>query len=198
MGKLTLSPTDYFSKVLKKFNMSCYKPVPTPLAPHFKLSSHECLNSEEDKEDMSRVPYSSAVGRLMYTVVCTRLDLAHAGDLDARKSLCSYIFSHCGYAISWYLSLQAITAISTTVAEYISYTEGVKEAIWLRGMVNEFGLPQKTKHIEVRHHFVRDIVEEGEVIVDKIHTNDNPAHMLKVLTPTKFKHCLDLVGVIGV
>nr|GEW11025.1 retrovirus-related Pol polyprotein from transposon TNT 1-94 [Tanacetum cinerariifolium] len=49
MGKLTLSQTDYISKVLKKFNMSSCKPVPTPLAPHFKLSSHECPKSEEDK-----------------------------------------------------------------------------------------------------------------------------------------------------
>nr|GEX69890.1 retrovirus-related Pol polyprotein from transposon TNT 1-94 [Tanacetum cinerariifolium] len=277
MGKRTLSQTDYISKVLKKFNIISCKPVPTPLAPHLKLSSHECPKFEEDKEDMSRVPYSSAIGSLMYAMVYTRPDLAHAisvvsrymhnpgkmhweavkciirylkgtsniglsfekgraspngvvgyvdsdyaGDLDARKSLSSHIFSHCGSAISWYSSLQAITALSTTKAEYISSTEGVKEAIWLRGMVNEFGLPQevlvvycdnrsamhltknnkfhsKTKHIEVRPHFVRDIVEKGEVIVDKIHTNDNPADTLtKVLTPTKFKHCLDLVGIIGV
>nr|GEW71301.1 retrovirus-related Pol polyprotein from transposon TNT 1-94 [Tanacetum cinerariifolium] len=252
MGKLTLSRTDYISKVLKKFNMSTCKPVPTPLAPHFKLSSHECPKSEEDKEDMSRVPYLSAAGSLMYAIVCTRPDLAHvisvvskymynpgkmhwesvkciicylkgtsniglsfekcpngvvgyvdsdyAGDLDARKSLSSYIFSHCGSAICWYSSLQAITALSTTEAEYISFTEGVKEVTWLRGMVNEFGLHQevlvvycdnrsvvhltknnklhsKTKHIEVRHHFVRDIVEKGEIIVDKIHTDDNPADM---------------------
>nr|GEX07819.1 retrovirus-related Pol polyprotein from transposon TNT 1-94 [Tanacetum cinerariifolium] len=163
--------TDYISKVLKKFNMSSCKPVPTPLAPHFKLSSHECPKSKEDKEDTSRVPYSSAADRLMYAMVCTRPDLAHAvsvvsrymhnpgraspngvvgyvdsdyaGDLDARKSISSYIFSHCGSAISWYSSLQAITALSTTEAEYISPTEGVKEAIWLRGMVNEFCLPQK-------------------------------------------------------
>nr|GEW40524.1 retrovirus-related Pol polyprotein from transposon TNT 1-94 [Tanacetum cinerariifolium] len=106
MGRLTLSQTDYISKVLKKFNMSSCKPVPTPLAPHFKLSSHECSKSEEDKEDMSRVPYSSAVGSLMYAMVCTRPDLAHD-------------------------------------AEYISSTERVKEVIWLRGMVNEFGLPQE-------------------------------------------------------
>nr|GFB13390.1 retrovirus-related Pol polyprotein from transposon TNT 1-94 [Tanacetum cinerariifolium] len=64
--------------------------------------------SEEDKEGMSRVPYSSVIGSLI-----------------------------------WYSSLQAITALSTTEAEYISSTEGVKEAIWLRGMVNEFGLPQE-------------------------------------------------------
>nr|GEW95506.1 retrotransposon protein, putative, Ty1-copia subclass [Tanacetum cinerariifolium] len=160
MGKLTLSLTNYISKVLKKFNMSSCKPVATPLAPHFTLSSHECPKSEEDKEDMSRVSYSSVVGRLMYAMVCTRPDLAHdvsvvsrymhnpgraspngvvgyvdfdyAGDLDARKSIFSYIFSHCGSAISWYLSLQAITALSTTEAKYISSIEGVKEAIWLR------------------------------------------------------------------
>nr|GEW90171.1 retrovirus-related Pol polyprotein from transposon TNT 1-94 [Tanacetum cinerariifolium] len=257
--------------------MSSCKPVPTPLAPHFKLSSHECAKSEEDKEDMPRVPYSSAVGSLMYAMVCTRPDLAYAvsvvsrymhnpgkihweavkciirylkgtsniglsfekgraspngvvgyvdfdyaGDLDARKSLSSYIFSHCCSAINWYSSLQAITTLSTIEAEYISSTEGVKEAIWIRAMVNEFGLPQevlvvycdnrsvvhltknnkfhsKTKHIEVRHYFVQDIVEKREVIVDKIHTKDNPADMLtKFLTSTKFKNCLDLVGVIGV
>nr|GEX09067.1 retrovirus-related Pol polyprotein from transposon TNT 1-94 [Tanacetum cinerariifolium] len=168
--------------------MSSCKPVPTPLTPHFKLSSHECPKSEEDKEDMSRVSYSIVVGSLMYAMVCTRPDLAHvvsvvsrymhnpgkmhwkavkcillylkgttniglsfekgcaspngvvgyvdsdyAGDLDARKSLSSYMFSHCGSAISWHSSLQAITALSTTEAE----TERVKEAIWLRGMVKE-------------------------------------------------------------
>nr|GEY17628.1 retrovirus-related Pol polyprotein from transposon TNT 1-94 [Tanacetum cinerariifolium] len=43
----------------------------------------------------------------------------------------------------WYSSLQAIITFSTTEAEYISSTEGVKEAIWLQGMVNEFGLPQE-------------------------------------------------------
>nr|GEW33680.1 retrovirus-related Pol polyprotein from transposon TNT 1-94 [Tanacetum cinerariifolium] len=205
MGKLTLSKTDYISKVLKKFNMSSCKPVPTPLAPYFKLSSPEFPKSEEDKEDMSRVLYSSAVGSLMYAMVCTHPNLDHAVSVVSR-----------------YMHNPAITTLSTTEAEYISSTEGVKEAIWLRGMVNEFGLPQevlvvycdnqstvhltknnkfhsKTKHIKVRHHFVRDIVEIGEVIIDKIHTNDNPADMLtKVLTPTKFKHCLDLVGVIGV
>nr|GEU36957.1 retrovirus-related Pol polyprotein from transposon TNT 1-94 [Tanacetum cinerariifolium] len=84
IGKLTLSQTDYISKVFKKFNMSSCKPVPTPLAPHFKLSSHERPKSEEDKEGMSRVPYSSAVGSLMYAMVCTRPDLAHAVSVVSR------------------------------------------------------------------------------------------------------------------
>nr|GEX66636.1 retrotransposon protein, putative, Ty1-copia subclass [Tanacetum cinerariifolium] len=62
IGKLTLSQTDYISKVLRKFNISSCKPVPTPLAPHFKLSSHECPKSEEH---MSRVLYLSVVGSLI-------------------------------------------------------------------------------------------------------------------------------------
>nr|GEW60485.1 retrovirus-related Pol polyprotein from transposon TNT 1-94 [Tanacetum cinerariifolium] len=60
------------------------KPIPTPLAPYFKLSSHKCPKSEEDKEDVSRVPYSSAVGNLMYAMVCTRLDLAHVVSVVSR------------------------------------------------------------------------------------------------------------------
>nr|GEW09260.1 retrovirus-related Pol polyprotein from transposon TNT 1-94 [Tanacetum cinerariifolium] len=84
IGKLTLSQTYYISKVLKKFNMSSCKPVPNPLAPHFKLSSHECPKFEEDKEDISRVPYSSAVGSLMYAMVCTRPNLAHSVSVVGR------------------------------------------------------------------------------------------------------------------
>nr|GEX97350.1 hypothetical protein [Tanacetum cinerariifolium] len=102
------------------------KPVPTPLALRFKLSSHECPKSEEDKKDMSRVSYSSAVGSLMYAMVCTCPGLSHAVNVVSR-----------------YMHNAAIIALSTIEAEYISSTEGVNEAIWLRGMVNEFGLPQE-------------------------------------------------------
>nr|GFD24772.1 retrovirus-related Pol polyprotein from transposon TNT 1-94 [Tanacetum cinerariifolium] len=64
--------------------MSSCKPVPTPLAPHFKLSSHEFPKSEEDKEDMSRVLYSSAIGSLMYAMVCTCPDLAYVVSVMSR------------------------------------------------------------------------------------------------------------------
>nr|GEU42904.1 retrotransposon protein, putative, Ty1-copia subclass [Tanacetum cinerariifolium] len=91
----------------------------------------------------SNIGLSFEKGRASPNGVVGYADSDYAGDLDARKSLSSYIFYHCGSAISWYSSLQAITTLSTTEAEYISSTEGVKEAIWLRGMINEFGLPQE-------------------------------------------------------
>ena len=60
------------------FGMSNAKPVSTPLANHFKLSSEQCPKTDGEIEDMAKVPYASAVGCLMYAMVYTRPDLAHA------------------------------------------------------------------------------------------------------------------------
>ena len=148
------------------------------------------------------------------------VDADYGGDLDRRRSLSAYIFTLCGSAISWYSSLQAIVVLSTNEAEYIAATEGMKEAIWLQGLVSELGLQQdvlvilcdsqtavhltrnnkyhsRTKHIEIKHHFIRDIVDTRDIIVEKIHTAENPADMLtKPLPSAKFDHCLNLAGII--
>jgi hypothetical protein len=76
--KLWLSQKNYIRKVLEKFSMLDTKPVSTPLANHFRLSGSQCPKNEEEIENMSKVPYASAVGCLMYAMVCTRPDLAHA------------------------------------------------------------------------------------------------------------------------
>ena len=54
------------------------KPITTPLVAHFRLSSALCPQSDEKVDYMSRVPYSSVVGSLMYAIVCSHLDLAYA------------------------------------------------------------------------------------------------------------------------
>ena len=56
----------------------------TPLATHFRLSSALCPVSEDDIEYMSRVPYSSAIGSLIYAMVCSRPDLSHALSVVSR------------------------------------------------------------------------------------------------------------------
>ena len=54
----------------------------------------------------------------------------------------------------------------------------------------------RTKHIDVRYHFLRDVIEEGDISLMKVHTNKNPADMLtKVVTGSKFKHCLDFLHI---
>ena len=54
------------------------KPISKPLASHFKLTKKMCPKTQEELDYMSKVPYSSAVGSLMYAMVCTRLDIMRA------------------------------------------------------------------------------------------------------------------------
>ena len=54
---------------------------------------------------------------------------------------------------------------------------------------------ERSKHIDVRLHFVRDIIVVGEIGVGKVPTKDNPSDMLtKSLNVTKFKHYLNLIN----
>ncbi|KAG8498715.1 hypothetical protein CXB51_005041 [Gossypium anomalum] len=270
-SKLYLSQKGYIEKLLCRFNMRSAKPVSTPLAAHFRLSSALSPQSDDEIKYMSHVPYSSAVGSLMYAMVCSRPDLSYAvsgvsrymanpgkehwkavqwilrylrgttdvclqfgrtedgvigyvdadfaGDLDRRRSLTGYVFTIGGCAISWKATLQTTVALSTTEAEYMAITEACKEAIWLKGLFSELNedlqistvfcdsqsaifltkdqmFHERTKHIDVRYHFVRDIIARGDIVVSKISTHENPADMMtKSLPITKFEHCLDLVGV---
>ena len=54
------------------------KPVKVPILVGVNLSVDQCPKTREEEEDMSHVPYASVVGCLMYAMVCTRLDIAHA------------------------------------------------------------------------------------------------------------------------
>ncbi|KAG8475264.1 hypothetical protein CXB51_032125 [Gossypium anomalum] len=270
-SKLYLSQKGYIEKLLCRFNMRSAKPVSTPLAAHFRLSSTLSPQSDDEIEYMSHVPYFSAVGSLIYAMVCSRPDLSYAvsavsrymanpgkehwkavqwilrylrgttdvclqfgrtedgvigyvdadfaGDLDRRRSLTGYVFTIGGCAISWKATLQTTVALSTTEAEYMAITEACKKAIWLKGLFSELNedlqistvfcdsqsaifltkdqmFHERTKHIDVRYHFVRDIIARGDIVVSKISTHENPADMMtKSLPITKFEHCLDLVGV---
>ncbi|KAE8693888.1 putative pentatricopeptide repeat-containing protein [Hibiscus syriacus] len=159
--KLWLSQRGYVEKMLERFAMSSAKPVSTPLANHFKLSSEQCPKTDKEAENMAKVPYSNAVGCLMYAMVCTRPDLAHAvsqvckymskpgyvdsdyaGDLDNRRSTTGYVFTLGGGPICWKSTVQSIVALSTTEAEYMATAEAAKEALWLTGLVKELGVQQ--------------------------------------------------------
>ena len=82
--KLWLSQEKYIEKVLQRFNMNKAKPTSCPLASHFSLSSKQSPSTEIEEQEMKWVPYSSAVGSLMYAMVCTRPDIAHAVGVVSR------------------------------------------------------------------------------------------------------------------
>ncbi|MCO5595264.1 hypothetical protein L7F22_049305 [Adiantum nelumboides] len=68
-GILELSQEEYNRKVLKHFNMQGEKALSTPMAPFVKLSKNDYPKSYAEKVAMEKVPYSSAVGSLMYAMV---------------------------------------------------------------------------------------------------------------------------------
>ena len=64
--------------------MSDTKPVSAPLASHFHISKDQSLETEEEREFMAKVPYASAIGSLMYTMVCKRPDIGYAVGVVSR------------------------------------------------------------------------------------------------------------------
>jgi hypothetical protein len=75
--KLWLNQRNYVETILHRFNMQESKPVKVPILVGVNLSADQCPKTQEEEEDMSCVPYASAVGSLMDAMVCTRLDIAH-------------------------------------------------------------------------------------------------------------------------
>uniref|UniRef100_A0A3Q7FH72 Reverse transcriptase Ty1/copia-type domain-containing protein n=1 Tax=Solanum lycopersicum TaxID=4081 RepID=A0A3Q7FH72_SOLLC len=82
--KINLSHKKYIERVGESINMKNVKPVSTPLAGHMKLSKKMCPTTREEKDNMTKVSYSSIVGSLMYAMVCTRPDIAHAVGVVSR------------------------------------------------------------------------------------------------------------------
>nr|AAF65309.1 reverse transcriptase [Picea glauca] len=76
--KLWLNQRKYVETILQRFNIHGSKPVKVPIPIGVNLSADQCPKIQEEEEDMSHVPYASAVGSLMYAMVCTRPDIAHA------------------------------------------------------------------------------------------------------------------------
>ena len=83
-GTLKLSQSEYVKKILNRFNMNEAKPVSTPLGSHFKLSKEQSPKIEEERDHMSKVPYASTIGSLMYVMVCTRPNITHAVGVVSR------------------------------------------------------------------------------------------------------------------
>lgn len=77
-GVLTISQEGYILKVMGNFGMELAKSVGTPMGTHFMLRAATDIELRDQAEAMKRVSYQSAVGSLMYSMICTRPDMAFA------------------------------------------------------------------------------------------------------------------------
>jgi hypothetical protein len=81
---LGLTQETYIKKMLERYHMQDSKPIDTPVDKSLSLSCDMCPKTLEEKEKMSRVPYASAVGSLMYAMMYTRPDICYAVGLVSR------------------------------------------------------------------------------------------------------------------
>lgn len=146
-------------------------------------------------------------------------DSDYAGDGETRKSTSGFIFLVGGSVVTWRSELQSVVAQSSTEAEYVAAAEAVKELIWLKAlfaemtgrivtptlrvdnqsaikMINNPVMHRRTKHIDVRYHFIRDEKKKETFVVEFTGTNDQWADMLtKGLSKEKLKRNVDALGV---
>ncbi|GKF70107.1 hypothetical protein Tco_0203164 [Tanacetum coccineum] len=72
-----------FGKILEKFNKDAQARC-QPLGDNFRLSKKQAHKTEAFRRRMAKVPYALAVGSVMYAMVCTRPDIAHAVGVVSR------------------------------------------------------------------------------------------------------------------
>ena len=121
-------------------------------------------------------------------------DADWGGDLDDRKSTTGYVMFINDNPVSWNSKKQQTVALSSAESEYMAISECMKEMLWLRALLSELGVRtvtpsivhvdnqaaiqisntdthhDRTKHIDIRHHFIRDCINTGDVRLQWIET----------------------------
>lgn len=143
-------------------------------------------------------------------------DADYAGDVITRRSTSGYVFMFGNGIISWCSERQNSVALSTTESEYIAAPHAVKELVWLKGLLSELLLVEinvpiffmdnqsairlvknpayhkRTKHIDVRYHFIREKFEDGAFVLNYVPSNEMVADILtKALPKTSIPVCID-------
>ncbi|GJX88083.1 putative ribonuclease H-like domain-containing protein, partial [Tanacetum coccineum] len=147
-------------------------------------------------------------------------DSDYAGSHGDRKSTtggCQFLGRR---LISWQCKKQTIVATSSTEAEYVAAASCCAQVLWIQNQLLDYGFNfmntkifidnqsticivknpvfhQRTKHIEIRHHFIRDANEKNLIQVLKIHTNDNVADLLtKAFDGPRFEYLVVHIGMV--
>jgi hypothetical protein len=142
------------------------------------------------------------------------------GSAVNRKSTSGCCFTLESVMISWLRRKQSSVALNTTEAKYIKATIEIREAMWLRKLLARLfylelektliycdnkscvKLPEntvfhdKSKHINIKYHFIRDMVQKGEVELWYISSDEQIENILtKPLSKVKYEYFRDKIGV---
>ena len=147
-------------------------------------------------------------------------DSDFAADIEDRKSTSGYAFLLNGGATSWISKKQQTVAKSTTESEYYGLGSAASEAMWYRNIFSEIGLPFKepsviygdnqssisnanntgchsrSKHIDIQHHFIKELVELKKVRISYVKTTEQVADILtKGLPKPSHRKFTEMMGI---
>lgn len=141
---------------------------------------------------------------------------------DTSRSTTGWVFILAGGPISWASKRQQTVSLSSTEAEYMAGTEAAKEAVWIKNFINDLHLPeyhvdsiplrvdnksaikiaknpefhQRTKHIQIKHNFIRECVRDGNVDIQWISGKSNLADAFtKALGRPTFENLIGAMGI---
>ena len=147
-------------------------------------------------------------------------DADWGSDNKSRHSITGNLVMLADGAISWTSKAQKTIALSSTEAEYMSLSDATRQLVWIHSLLGELKLPVKsiplcgdnqgaiftaanavtekrTKHIDIRYHYIREVIDKGIVSLYYVDTNNNPADMLtKNLARDKFLTCRKTLGLL--
>jgi transposase InsO family protein len=148
-------------------------------------------------------------------------DADYANDIETRRSTTGYLFELANGPVTWCSQRQKLVTLSTTESEYVAASVASREAIWLRKLLKDIR-PQcekatvifvdnqsaiklvknpefhkRTKHIDVRYHYIREKVNAKEIKVEYVPSELQKADIFtKALTKEKFKRLCSSMNVI--
>lgn len=134
-------------------------------------------------------------------------DADYAGDTDTRRSTTGFCFLIGNGVVSWNSERQKSVSLSTTESEYVAASNAVKELVWIKRMVNELApgdlmssilyvdnqsairliknpeFHKRSKHIDVRYHFIRERFQEGDFDLEYVPTKEQIADVFTKALP---------------
>ncbi|GKB52792.1 putative ribonuclease H-like domain-containing protein [Tanacetum coccineum] len=185
-------------EILKKFDFSSIRTASTP------METNKALTKDEDGEDVDVHLYSDYAGASL--------------DRKSTTGGCQFLGSR---LISWQCKKQTMVANSTTEADNIAASHCCGQVLWIQNQMLDYGYNfmqtkihvdnesviyviknpiyrSKTKHIEIRHLFIRDSYEKRLIEMVKIHTNHNVADLLtKAFDVSRFNFLVASIGMLN-
>ncbi|GJR02356.1 retrovirus-related pol polyprotein from transposon TNT 1-94 [Tanacetum coccineum] len=198
----------YVKEMLKKFGLEDSKPIKTPMSSETKLTRDEDGEPIDDTKYRGMIGsllyLTASRPDIMFSVcLCTRFQEAQkTSHIKAVKRIFRYL-TGCRLT-SWFSKKQTTLAISTTKAKYVSARKACQQALWMKQALVDYDvklnnepvlcdnkgaidlsknpvLHSRSKHIEIRHHFLRDNVQKGNISIEKVASEDNIADILTKL-----------------